>query len=270
MSKSHTKNGIPAPPAIKPLPDKTYKTALRDLQIELVKFQRHVIKKGLKILIVFEGRDGAGKDGTIKRLTEHMSPRDTRVVALGKPTDHDRKSWYFQRYVPHLPAEEEIVIFNRSWYNRAGVEPVMGFCTDEQHEEFLNNVPRFEGMLRQSGIQVIKYYLDISRDEQKLRLGARQTDPLKHWKTSPIDRVALKKWEDYSRVRNEMFARTHHALAPWHVVRADNKRVARINLIRHFLSLMSYPKKNASLAQTDPLIVFPYNETHLEMGLIAP
>ena len=264
-----TKSKIPAPPPIMPLTDKKYKSTLRDLQIELVKLQRSVIKNGQKILIIFEGRDAAGKDGTIKRLTEHMSPRETRVVALRKPSDKDRKSWYFQRYVPHLPAEEEIVIFNRSWYNRAGVEPVMGFCTPEQHNEFLNNVPRYEAMLRQSGIHVVKYYLDITRDEQKKRLDSRLTDPLKHWKTSAIDRVAVKKWHDYTRVRDEMFARTHHALAPWHVVRANNKRVARINLIKHFLSLMSYPSKDTKLTHPDPLIVFPYSEAHLDIGMIA-
>lgn len=263
------KQNTPVPPPIASLPDEQYKSALHDLQIELVKLQRNVIKKGQKILIIFEGRDGAGKDGIIKRMTEHMSPRDTRIIALGKPSDRERKSWYFQRYVPHLPAEEEVVVFNRSWYNRAGVEPVMGFCTDKQYEEFLNNVPRFEAMLRQSGIQVIKYYLDITRSEQSKRLSERLDNPLKHWKTSPIDRAALKKWDDYSRVRDEMFARTHHALAPWHVVRADNKRVARINLIKHFLGLMSYPKKDRHLTHPDPLIVFPYSEAHLEMGLIA-
>ncbi len=263
------KPSTPTPPPITPLSDAKYKSTLREIQMELVKLQRHVIKKGEKILVIFEGRDGAGKDGIIKRMTEHMSPRDTRIIALGKPSDRDRKSWYFQRYVPHLPVEEEIVIFNRSWYNRAGVEPVMGFCTEEQTEEFLNNVPRFEAMLRQSGIQVIKYYLDITRKEQSHRLNQRLTDPLKHWKTSPIDRAALKKWDEYTRVRDEMFARTHHALAPWHVVRADNKRVARINLLKHFLGLMAYPGKDRHLAHPDPLIVFPYSEAHLEMGMIA-
>lgn len=259
----------PTPPPIKSIADQTYKSELRALQIELVKFQRNLIKKGHKILVIFEGRDGAGKDGTIKRMTEHMSPRDTRIVALGKPSDRDRSSWYFQRYVPHLPAEGEIVIFNRSWYNRAGVEPVMGFCTSEQHEEFLNNVPRFEGMLRQSGVRVIKYYLDITQKEQRKRLGARTTDPLKHWKTSPIDRVALKKWDAYTEVRDQMFIRSHHALAPWHVVRADHKRVARINVLKHFLSISRYPGKDTKLTNCDPMIVFPFNETHAEMGLIA-
>lgn len=268
MGKKHNTEKSEAPP-IKPLSDAKYKSDLRSLQIELVKLQRSIIKKGLKYLVIFEGRDCAGKDGTIKRMTEHMSPRETRVVALPKPSDTERRSWYFQRYVPHLPAEGEVVIFNRSWYNRAGVEPVMGFCTDKQHEEFLNNVPRFEGMLRQSGIQLVKYYLDITRDEQRKRLDDRVNDPLKHWKTSPIDRAAAKKWDDYSKYRDQMFIRTHHAIAPWYVVRADDKRVARINLLKHLLSIAKYPGKDKALTNTDPLIVFPFSEVHINMGLIA-
>ncbi|HGM4940432.1 TPA: polyphosphate kinase 2, partial [Pseudomonas aeruginosa] len=175
-----------------------YEAQLHMLQIELVKLQRHFIKCNDRILILLEGRDGAGKDGSIKRLVEHLSPRETRVVALGKPSDRDRTGWYFQRYVPHLPVGEELVVFNRSWYNRAGVEPVMGFCTAEEHEEFMNSVPKFEEMLVNSGIKLLKYYLDIGKKEQSRRLGERRRDPLKQWKSSPVDAVALKHWDGYT------------------------------------------------------------------------
>jgi len=169
-----------------------YKDTLRTLQIELVKIQKHVIKHGHKVLVIFEGRDASGKDGAIRRITQHLSPREIRVVALGKPSDKDRVSWYFQRYAPHLPAAQELVLFNRSWYNRAGVERVMGFCTDAEYESFLTDVIPFEHMLIGAGIQIMKYYLDISKKEQKRRLHDRRHDPLKQWKTSPIDEVALK------------------------------------------------------------------------------
>ena len=169
-----------------------YKDTLRTLQIELVKIQKHVIKHGHKVLVIFEGRDASGKDGAIRRITQHLSPRETRVVALGKPSDKDRVSWYFQRYAPHLPAAQELVLFNRSWYNRAGVERVMGFCTGPEYNSFLTDVVPFEHMLIGAGIQIMKYYLDISKKEQKRRLHDRRHDPLKQWKTSPIDEVALK------------------------------------------------------------------------------
>jgi len=169
-----------------------YKDTLRTLQIELVKIQKHVIKHGHKVLVIFEGRDASGKDGAIRRITQHLSPREIRVVALGKPSDKDRVSWYFQRYAPHLPAAQELVLFNRSWYNRASVERVMGFCTDAEYENFLTDVIPFEHMLIGAGIQIMKYYLDISKKEQKRRLHDRRHDPLKQWKTSPIDEVALK------------------------------------------------------------------------------
>lgn len=241
----------------------TYKSELRQLQVELVKFQRHLIQHGHKILIVFEGRDTAGKDGVIKRMTQHLSPRETRVVALGKPSDRDGSAWYFQRYVPYLPVAQEMVLFNRSWYNRAGVERVMGFCTDAQYEAFLREVGIFEGLLVDSGIQLLKYYLDISRDEQAHRLEARRTDPLKQWKRSPIDAVALEHWNDYSQARDDMFAHTHHAQAPWTVVRADNKRQARLNVLRHFMSHVDCPDKDEHSATADEEIVFPYTaEVH--------
>jgi polyphosphate kinase len=249
---------------------KEYKRTLRQLQIELVKLQRHFIGCDDKILVIFEGRDAAGKDGAIKRIVQHLSPRETRVVALGKPSDRERSSWYFQRYVPHLPAAQEFVFFNRSWYNRAGVERVMGFCTEAEYEEFIEMVPVFEQMLVRSGIRLFKYYLDISQAEQKRRLKARRDDPLKQWKVSPVDNRALKLWADYSRARNEMFARTHHPLAPWIVVRADNKRLARLNLIKDLLTRLHYANKDEALILPDPDVVFLYQEISLKEGRIAP
>jgi len=246
-----------------------YHAALLPLQIELVKLQREIIADGRKILVIVEGRDAAGKDGTIKAITAHLSPRETRVVALNKPTERDRSSWYFQRYVRYLPAAQEMVIFNRSWYNRAGVERVMGFCTKEEYEEFLETVPTFERLLERSGTQLIKYYLDISKDEQKKRLKERRDDPLKQWKISPIDEVAVKHWKAYSRARNTMFARTNDPLSPWHVVRADDKHAAHLNVIRHLLSKLDYPGKDKGLVVPDPEIVFAYDELYLENGMIA-
>jgi polyphosphate kinase 2 len=246
-----------------------YHAALLPLQIELVKLQREIIDSNRKILVVLEGRDAAGKDGTIKSITAHLSPRETRVVALSKPTEHDRSSWYFQRYVHYLPAAQEMVIFNRSWYNRAGVERVMGFCTKEEYEEFLETVPTFERLLERSGIQLFKYYLDISKGEQKKRLKERRTDPLKQWKISPIDEAAVKHWKDYSRARNAMFARSHDPLAPWHVVRANDKHAAHLNVMRHLLSKLDYADMDKKLTVPDPEIVFAYDELYLENGMIA-
>lgn len=249
---------------------KDYKHELHGLQVELVKLQKHFIAQGERILVILEGRDSGGKDGTIKRIIQHLSPRETRVVALGKPSERDRTSWYFQRYVPHLPSAEEMVLFNRSWYNRAGVERVMGFCTDAEYEEFMETVPAFEQMLIRSGIRLFKYYLDISKDEQKKRLAARRTDPLKQWKMSPIDAVAQKHWGDYSAARNEMFARTHSALAPWTVVRANDKKLARLNLIKDLLERLDYADKDHALIRPNPDIVFTYAEAYLDNGMIAP
>ena len=247
-----------------------YKQTLRLLQIELVKLQKYIIKKNERVLIILEGRDAGGKDGTIKRITQYLSPRETRIVALGKPSDRDNSCWYFQRYVPHLPAADEIVFFNRSWYNRAGVERVMGFCTDREYHDFLENVPDFEQMLVRSGIKLLKYYLDISCDEQKKRLKDRQENPLKQWKVSPIDKAAQKHWDDYSLARNTMFARTHHLLAPWTVVRADDKQAARINVIKDMLFRLDYKEKDEALILPDANIVFNYDESYLQNGMIAP
>jgi len=246
-----------------------YKKALRRLQVELVKLQRHLIKNDLKILILFEGRDAAGKDGVIKRIIQHLSPRETRVVALGKPSDRDRNSWYFQRYAPYLPSAQEMVLMNRSWYNRAGVERVMEFCSDAEYEEFMNMVLPFEHMLVNSGIQVFKYYLDISKEEQIQRLNDRRTNPLKQWKVSPIDKVAVKHWDDYSAARNEMLLRTHNDVTPWFVVRADDKKRARLNVIRHLMSRVDCPDKDEHAADPDPNVVFAFDKKQLN-GAIAP
>ncbi len=249
---------------------KDYRARLHDLHVELVKLQRHIIAEDEKVLIIFEGRDAGGKDGTIKRVTEHLSPRETRVVALGKPSDRDKTSWYFQRWVAHLPAAGELVLFNRSWYNRAGVERVMGFCTDAELQEFMETVEFFEQMLIRSGIKLFKYYLDISREEQRVRMQARHDDPLKQWKISPIDEVANEKWDDYSAARNEMLARTHNPMSPWRIARADNKRLTRLNVIADILSHMDYEGKDASLAQPNPALVFSYDPAYLESGAISP
>ena len=250
--------------------EKAYEQNLRRLQIELVKLQRQVIESDDKILVILEGRDAAGKDGAIKRIIEHLSPREIRVVALGKPSDRDRSAWYFQRYVPHLPAAQELVLFNRSWYNRAGVEQVMGFCSEAEHEEFITSVSDFEHLLVRSGIKLIKYYLDISKGEQKKRLGDRATDPLKQWKISPIDEQAIKYWKQYSAARNEMLARSHTPTTPWTLVHTDDKHEARLNIIRDLLGRLRYKGKDKQLTRPDPEIVFAFDTACLENGRLAP
>jgi polyphosphate kinase 2 len=246
-----------------------YKETLGRLQVELVKLQRHFIEGNDKILIILEGRDASGKDGTIKRIVKNLSPRETRVVALGKPSDRDRTSWYFQRYVPYLPAAQELVLFNRSWYNRAGVERVMGYCTEAEYEEFMGSVANFESMLVRSGVKLIKYYLDISKAEQKRRLRDRETDPLKQWKISPIDAQALKHWKSYSKARNEMLARSQNPTAPWTLVRANDKHLARLNIIKDLLDRLHYAGKDKRLVRPDPQIVFPYDASNLNNGQLA-
>ncbi len=260
----------PQPTMPRAMSPQQYHKVMLKLQIELVKLQRHFIHHGDRVVVIFEGRDASGKDGTIKRITEHLSPRETRVVALGPPSDRDRRSWYFQRFVPHLPAATEMVLFNRSWYNRAGVERVMGFCTKEETYAFLEAAPDFEEMLVHSGIKLFKYYLDISKREQKRRLKERRRDPLKQWKLSPIDAKALELWHAYSKARNEMLARTHTAAAPWIVVRADDKGQARLNVIRDFLWRLQYTGRHKRLALPDPNIVFVYDSSYIDSGMIAP
>ena len=250
--------------------DLSYKKELRLLQIELVKLQKHFIGCNDRILVVIEGRDAAGKDGLIKRVVEHLSPRETRVVALGVPSDRDRTTWYFQRYVQHLPAAQEFVLFNRSWYNRAGVERVMGFCTKDEYREFLGSVPEFERMLVSSGIKLLKYYLDISKGEQRRRIKRRRESPLTQWKTSPIDQKAVRYWKQYSRARNEMLEQTHTSHAPWIIVRADDKRETRINVLKHLLNTLHYGDKDSSILNPDTKAVFPYDSRRIERGQIAP
>lgn len=210
------------------------------LQGELVKLQDWVASTGHKVVILFEGRDAAGKGGVIKRITQRLNPRVCRVAALPAPNDRERTQWYFQRYISHLPAAGEMVLFDRSWYNRAGVERVMGFCDDEQYEEFFRSVPEFEKMLVRSGIQLIKYWFSISDEEQHLRFLGRIHDPLRQWKLSPMDLESRRRWEEYTKAKEVMLERTHIAEAPWWVVQADNKKTARLNCIHHLLQQMPY------------------------------
>jgi polyphosphate kinase 2 len=227
-----------------------YEKQLAKLHVELVKLQQWVVHAGLKVCIVFEGRDGAGKGGTIKAITERVSPRVFRVVALPAPTEREKSQMYVQRYLPHLPAAGEVVIFDRSWYNRAGVERVMGFCTDEQARKFLQAVPLVEEAMVDSGIILVKYWLEVSPEEQTRRLEARITDGRKIWKLSPMDLKSYSRWYDYSRARDEMFAASDTGFAPWYVVRSDDKKRARLNLITHLLSKIPYksaPKEKVKL-----------------------
>jgi polyphosphate kinase 2 len=248
---------------------KEYARELRRLQIELVKLHRHVIAHGRRVLVILEGRDTAGKDGTIKRIVAHLSPREVRVVAPGKPSDREETEWYFQRFVAFLPAAQEIVLFNRSWYNRAGVEYVMKFCSRAERDAFLEAAPRFERMLTHAGVEVLKYYLDISRHEQARRLRARRRDPLKQWKISPVDQAAQRLWRDYSRARDRMLLRTHHADAPWIVVRANDKHQARLNLIRDLLARIPAPDVRRKLARPDPRVAREFDAELLSSGWVA-
>lgn len=224
----------------KKLTTKMYNKELARLQIELVKLQEWIKFKKLKVVIIFEGRDAAGKGGVIKRITQSLNPRICRVVALGTPTEREKTQWYFQRYIPHLPAAGELVLLDRSWYNRAGVERVMGFCTEEEYREFLRSCPEFERMLIRSGIILIKYWFSVSDDEQERRFQSRLTDPTKRWKLSPMDLESRAKWVEYSMAKDEMFAYTDIKQAPWFNVDADNKKKARLNCIYHLLSLIPY------------------------------
>ncbi len=236
----------------KKLSKKVYKKELKKLQIELVKLQRWVQHKGLKIVVVFEGRDAAGKGGSIKRITKYLNPRVCKVVALGTPSDREKTQWYFQRYVAHLPAAGEIVLFDRSWYNRAGVEKVMGFCTYEQYNEFMRSCPQFEMMIQRSGIILIKYWFSVSDREQEKRFQDRIEDPTKRWKISPMDLKAREKWVEYSRAKDDMFAATDVPESPWNVVEADNKKKARLNCISHFLETVPYEDLPAKKIKLPP------------------
>ena len=223
-----------------------YEQELTKLQIELLKLQNHVKENGLKILMIFEGRDAAGKGGTIKRITEHLNPRGARVVALEKPSDIERTQWYFQRYTQYLPSAGEIVLFDRSWYNRAGVEPVMGFCTTEEHHEFLREVPEFEKMLVKSGIILFKFYFSVSKKEQAKRFKKREIDPLKQYKLSPVDKESQNLWDKYTIAKFSMLMASNTDNAPWTIIKSDDKKRARLNCIRHILSNLKYEKKTES------------------------
>jgi polyphosphate kinase 2 len=231
---------------------RTYFRELFRLQAELVKLQDWVVHTKHKVVILFEGRDAAGKGGVIKRVTQRLNPRVCRVAALPAPNDRERTQWYFQRYAAHLPAGGEIVLFDRSWYNRAGVERVMGFCDDDQYEEFFRSAPEFERMLVRSGIQLIKYWFSISDDEQRMRFLGRIHDPLKQWKLSPMDLESRRRWEDYTKAKEVMLERTHIPEAPWWVVRADDKKKARLNCIAHLLSQMPYEEVERATIELPP------------------
>ncbi len=239
-----------------------YDKALGKFQVELVKLQRWIHDQGLKVVIIFEGRDAAGKGGAIKRITQSLNPRVCRVVALSTPTEREKNQWYFQRYVAHLPSAGEMVLFDRSWYNRAGVERVMGFCTDEEHQEFLRSCPEFERMLVRSGIKVIKYWFSVSDAEQERRFKQRINDPLRRWKISDIDLESREKWVEYSKAKDEMFNHTDIKQAPWYVVEGDEKKRARLNVIAHLLSLIPYDELK------DPKLKLPERQTNI--GYVRP
>lgn len=235
---------------------KLYESLKYDLQVELLKLQKWVKETGQRLIIIFEGRDAAGKGGTIKRMMEHLNPRGARVVALEKPTEEEKGQWYFQRYVKHLPTKGEMVLFDRSWYNRAGVERVMGFCTDEEYHEFMRQVPEFERNLVRSGIILVKFWFSVSREEQRRRFKDRENHPLKQWKLSPIDKASLDKWNDYTRAKENMFFHTDTSEAPWIVIKSDCKKRARLNAMRYVLHSITYDKKDEkTIGKIDPLLV---------------
>ena len=248
-----------------------YASELKKLQVELLKLQRHVKKHGLRILTIFEGRDAAGKGGTIKRFVEHLNPRGARIVALEKPSDREQTEWYFQRYVSHLPSAGEMVFFDRSWYNRAMVEPVMGFCTDEEHKKFLKYVPDFELLLVNDGILLFKYYFSVSKQEQNDRFKARETDLLKQYKLSPVDLESQEMWNEYSIRKFEMLTNTNRTATPWTIIRSDNKKRARINCIKHFLTHIEYEERIpvSELESESEIIISGIDEiTLMEKGLM--
>ena len=266
MAQGMAQGMAEAEKAIRKINKRDYESELERLQLELVKLQEYIKAEGLRVVVVFEGRDAAGKGGTIKRISEPLNPRVCRIAALPAPSDRERTQWYFQRYVAELPSAGEMVLFDRSWYNRAGVERVMGFCTEEEYQEFLRATPLFEEMLLRSNIKLIKYWFSVSDDEQERRFQDRLSDPSKHWKLSPMDLESRKRWVDFSRAKDVMFARTDTPLSPWWVVEADNKKRARLNTISHLLSSIPYeyePKPPLKLParQTSSDYVRPPRET---------
>jgi polyphosphate kinase 2 len=244
-----------------------YEHELEQLQVELVKLQRWVQRTGERIAILVEGRDAAGKGGTIRRFTEHLNPRAMRVVALPKPTDEERGQWYFQRYIRQLPNRGEIVFFDRSWYNRAVVEPVMGFCTKKEHQRFLQQVPEFEHMLYEDGVILVKFWFSISKDEQARRFEARRRNPLKQWKLSPVDEKAQELWDAYTRCKEEMFSKTHTTFSPWIIVQANDKQAARLESLRYVLNLLSYQGKEDARVRLapDPNVVVRFHRKMVEL-----
>ena len=249
-----------------------YEKELKKLQIELLKFQKHVIANDLRILMVFEGRDAAGKGGTIKRIMEHLNPRGARVVALLKPSDREQTQWYFQRYIKHLPSGGEIVLFDRSWYNRAMVEPTMNFCTDEQNKRFLKDTPMLESMLVKNGIILFKFFFSVSKEEQLRRFDSRETDPLKQYKISPVDREAQERWDDYTVRKFQMLNETNRSICPWTIIRSDVKKTARLNCIKYLLSKVDYQDKIADeeLTVDSEIIISGIDEIkHMEANLMT-
>jgi polyphosphate kinase len=235
-----------------------YERVKRQLQIEMLKLQTWVKRAGERVVLVFEGRDAAGKGGTIKRFTQHLNPRGTQVVALEKPSPREMTQWYFQRYIAHLPSAGEMVLFDRSWYNRAGVERVMGFCSEEEYQEFLIEAPELERMLARSGLHLVKFWFSVSKSEQRTRFAIRQLDPVRRWKLSPMDLASLDKWSDYTRAKEAMFFHTNTADAPWTVVKSNDKKRARVEAMRWVLSRFDYPGKDFDIVgQPDSLIVMP-------------
>jgi polyphosphate kinase len=272
---THEDSTRAALPADYPYPERMrvreYETLKNSLQIELLKVQKWVKDTGQRVVMLFEGRDAAGKGGTIKRFMEHLNPRLARVVALDKPSESERGQWYFQRYIQHFPTHGEMVFFDRSWYNRAGVERVMEFCTQHEYIEFLRQCPEFERMLVNSGVRLVKYWFSVSRQEQMRRFISRRDDPLKQWKLSPLDIQSLDRWDKYSEAKKTMFFHTDTGDAPWVVIKSDDKKRARINCLRHFLSLLDYPDRNVEIAcAPDPQLVGPAAKVIEEAERVHP
>jgi polyphosphate kinase len=270
--KSPTDKGVDSVGVLKTrvLDKREYQKELTRLQVELVRLQEWIVREGLKVVVLFEGRDTAGKGGVIRRITERTNPRVVRIVALGTPSDRERTQWYFQRYVAQLPAAGEMVLFDRSWYNRAGVERVMGFCSDEEYAEFMRTCPQFERIIQGSGILLVKYWLSVSDEEQERRFKARLNDPTKRWKLSPVDVEARARWVDYAEAKDEMFAQTDTEDSPWFVVEADDKRTARLNLIAHLLEQVPYEPVDQSQIDFPPRQERAYTRPPLDTQTFVP
>ena len=256
--------GISSPKVLDVL---AYEKQLRDLQIELVKLQQWVLKEKKRVAVIFEGRDAAGKGGNIRRFMEHLNPRSSRLVALNKPTNVEKGQWYFQRYIKELPNPGEIVFFDRSWYNRAVVEPVMGFCSDKEYNDFLVQVPEFEHMLYEDGLIIIKFWLSISKEEQLKRFNARNNNPLKRWKFSPVDKKGQELWDTYTHYKDEMYSKTHTTYCPWMIIKTNHKKTARLEAMRYVLSRFDYDgkKETSTLLTPDPNIVMRYYRSNFQI-----